>query len=678
MKTKSMKEEIRKAKAEILQNINIDLNKELINMYKNELNMKKKLKSKDYSKSTYKIIRNIIGEYEEDNEVLVRQIDNIKYRQFTDILSISFSSKKHYFYVVNTVKKMANKISKDFAENELNGLMICTVRCELEYRSGYLVNIGEDVEIYNPADSGFDFVDISKIDSFILYVFVGKKALNAGGYDDKHNDCLYNAIKKFYYDITKHFPTPDSFKKYLKLKRNDKVSIELIPMIEKKFKTVKINVSGDFEYISPIKSDKEIHLTLINEHYDICKEKLRENLCKFVHFKEKKIMMYDKITYEGYNGIEKRVLSFKEKNNMCYQLHSSEYVLVDRDEKKYKTMTIEEEYDQYIKSADILKEKSNGLINLYKTGSINNTAMNLFDKLTKHINEIHVVKPIEANWINKSAIGALINYFEYEGPLYKYDVVSLYPYLMSKCKLMIPIKEGEFQTIDKFNEEFIKFGIYRAIIKESKDFKLNHLFRFNKENYYTNYSINHAKKLGLEIELIVDNQPNFLYYSRDKCICASEIFGSYVDILYDLKKQKVPLAKDILNRLWGMLCQKDVKKHYDDGKNMKIHDTEEILEMCPSIKDKNITKIKTCDKNQYYKTKYCRLLPFLISFGRAYISDMFYEYRDDIYRIQTDSMLITRKIHDKTECDMGALKYEGYCEFGTIKNCSNPIEFKED
>lgn len=41
-------------------------------------------------------------------------------------------------------------------------------------------------------------------------------------------------------------------------------------------------------------------------------------------------------------------------------------------------------------------------------------------------------------------------------------------------------------------------------------------------------------------------------------------------------------------------------------------------------------------------------------------------------------MLITRKIHDKTECDMGALKYEGYCELGTIRNCSNPIEFNED
>ena len=48
-----------------------------------------------------------------------------------------------------------------------------------------------------------------------------------------------------------------------------------------------------------------------------------------------------------------------------------------------KKISIQEEYKEYIKMADELNLKSNGQINLYKTGTILKTAQNLLDETTK-------------------------------------------------------------------------------------------------------------------------------------------------------------------------------------------------------------------------------------------------------------------------------------------------------
>jgi hypothetical protein len=59
-----------------------------------------------------------------------------------------------------------------------------------------------------------------------------------------------------------------------------------------------------------------------------------------------------------------------------------------------------------------------------------------------------------------------------------------------------------------------------------------------------------------------DGQPNFLYYSRDKCLTGHELFGPYIKLLFDLKQKKVSKSKDIINILWGALTQRDyIKKN---------------------------------------------------------------------------------------------------------------------
>jgi uncharacterized ubiquitin-like protein YukD len=69
-----------------------------------------------------------------------------------------------------------------------------------------------------------------------------------------------------------------------------------------------------------------------------------------------------------------------------------------------------------------------------------------------------------------------------------------------------------------------------------------------------------AKSYGLNIELIHDDQANFLYYSEDKLLNGAFLFGHYVNDLYKLKLDKIKGAKDILNILWGALSEINIHK----------------------------------------------------------------------------------------------------------------------
>jgi len=78
------------------------------------------------------------------------------------------------------------------------------------------------------------------------------------------------------------------------------------------------------------------------------------------------------------------------------------------------------------------------------------------------------------------------------------------------CLLVNSIGRGEFNKLENLdNLNYFQFGIYRCKISQENDNNNNKLFRFNPKNYYTHTSLEHAKCLGLKIELIIDSQPNF-------------------------------------------------------------------------------------------------------------------------------------------------------------------------
>lgn len=662
---KQLKKELKQAEKDIRRNRSVKDNKELAEILRNEIKIKENLRTKGYKTKT---INNILQKFEK-YEPKLKMLDNVKYVG-NKIMRFRFDRNQFNggSFTIKEVQTISNKMSDYMKKKGLNGKIMSSMNYGiLGWRSGYFSGIGENVRLYTPADSGIEIEIIPQIKSFVLYTVIKPRA--QGG-NDLFNDCLYNCLSEYIVNIGDIFETPETFKKFLGLKRCDKVPLECIDKIEQKLRTYQINVRGDYIRTSTIKTDKVINLSLINEHYTIDKSYNKKSLVRFINYYEKPIALYDKLTFEIYDGKTKRKITKEEKNNLMYSFKSP-YIVIDREEQKQE-ITIEEEYKNIIIIADNLKKESGGLINLYKSGSYKNASLNLFDKFSKFLNEPEEILQDEAEWISNSSIGALIWAEEYEGQLYKYDVKSLYPYLMKSPTLKFPIKRGEFQILNNFGE-FFQYGIYRCKITKSEDENINKLFRFNDTNYYTSISLDQAKTLGLHIELIQDDKPNFLYYSRDKLITFNEVFKPFVDFMFDLKEKNVEKSKFILNILWGALCEVDKKKYFCE-KEIIINDDEEIFEMRPYKNNEDIDIISTNKINKRYKTNYARLCPFIVSQGRKHMSNIMYPIKENIKRIQTDGFLTTEKLHENKEVKLGELKYEGYTNNGKIKNCLNKVE----
>ena len=523
------------------------------------------------------------------------------------------------------------------------------------------------MRLYVPQDSDIVADDPDYFNNFVVYVslFPG----NAGG-NDKFNDCLYNCLYYYLYDKLP-WDTPIKFKKFLNLTRTDKVPITLISKIEEKMKTFAINVRGDYVYSSTIKSSKQINLLLENEHYLIDKSFSKNNKINHrISYEEKIPVLYDKVSFEIYDGNEKLKISKNELNDILYN-YKSKYILINREEKK-NNLSIEEEFRQLIQDIDIIKKETNGIINLRKTGNINDTSLDLFDKFTKYLKHPETILQDESEWISNTNTGAIIYAEVYNGPGYKYDIKSMYPSIMvSPGKF--PIGRGEFNKLENLdNLNYFQFGIYRCKISQENDNNNNKLFRFNPKNYYTHTSLEHAKCLGLKIELIIDSQPYFLYYSRDKLIGFNEVFNKYVEFMFDLKQKKVPKSKDILNRLWGLLSEIDRKKYFcTSDKEITLSPDDEIISLRPYKHNDDVDIMECVSKKNYYKTSFARLSPFLISRGRFNISNIVMPHKENVHRIHTDGFISDKKLDIKLGENIGDLVFEGYCENCNIINCSN-------
>lgn len=629
--------------------------------------LKKTIRSKGYSfRKITKYIMKVVG----NENPQIKRIKNTKYNG-QDVISIRVNKGRSLDWIKYITEELSEKLSK----KKVNGkIATALLYGDLGWKSGYLRRFGEEAKFYDPNELynlEVPYNEPRSIPSYNIYIALGSKP--EGG-NDINNDCLYNCLKYYVFNIEKYYKSPADLKRQLKLNRNDKIPLEYIDTIEKKLKTFKINVRGEYMRTSTIKSNKEINLILNNEHYVI--EPNTRTFTPFIKYDEKLPVMWDKKTFEAFDGVKKWVMSREERNKIIYDFKSPHIIInrenQGRDENDEPIIiSIEEEYKQFLVIADTLKKESKGLINLYKSGSYYSASLSLFERLTKFINP-EDIKQDENEFIKNCVCGAFIWCEEYEGELYKYDVKSLYPYLMISNTSKFPLKRGEHKNIEDFHPEYFEYGIYRSIVYESDNENTNKLFRFNNANYYNSIDLTEAKKLGLKIELIKDDKPNFLYYSPDKLITFFSVFKDYIDILFDLKEKKVNKSKSILNILWGALCEKNKRKQYIDD-NFSIDDDEEILEMYPSNTDDNNHNIKTIKINNYYKNNFARLCPFLLSYGRRHMANILKDNIEYVKRVQTDGFLITKKLHNDINVEIGGLKYEGYTMNGIIKNKMNKV-----
>ena len=663
-------EKLKYNKMSVEEQLEYDLKKE----EGNNKNLKTVVRNKGYKfKKINSIIMDVVGKYNPK----ITHIKNLVIAG-KDLISIRINEDKFekQTFTLKQIKSLSNTISEKLKEEEVNGKMMTSLLYgELGWKSGYLRDFGIETKLYDPNQLytlNVAYEPPKHIQSFNMYIALGNKDI--GGEDDYNNDCLYNSLKYYIFNIEKYFKSPSDFKQFLGLKRDEKVPLKLLDKIELKLKTFQINVRGDFIRSSTVKSEKIINLLLINEHFTV--EKLDKHLTPNIKYSEKQPIMYDKKTYEAFDGVKKWVISKTDRNDILYN-PKSQYIIINRenqgfdDEGNKINITIEEEYKQFLLIADTLKTESKGLINLYKSGSYHDASLNLFDRLTKFINPEPILQD-EAEFIKLSSFSALIYSEKYQGELFQYDVKSLYPYIMTSTTLKFPIKRGEFRFYKTFGD-FIEYGIYRCKVEKSEDENINKLFKLNFNNYYTSVDLSNAQTLGLKYNLIIDDKPNFLYWSRDKTITFYEVFENYVSILFPLKEGKVKKAKNILNILWGALCEVDKRKQYITTE-FKINDDEEIVELYPSNKEELNHVIKTTKLNNYYKTNFARICPFVIAQGRRHMAQLLLPHKENVKRILTDGFLINKRIDVKPSNTLGNLMYEGYNENAEIINCINKIK----
>ena len=571
------------------------------------------------------------------------------------------------------VLALGTKFSQLYSSNKVKGSFTISCKTDLGWRRGQMTNFGNSPKIYRSDEYG----ETNKMtyDQIAIFFIESQLLPTAGGCNgqDIKNNCLYDAL--FYY-LQNSIPwkTPDDFRVFLKVNQNRKIDIKYIPKIEKYLKTFQINITGDHTYISSVNSNKKINLTLIDGHYDYLENPIKTKSFN-ISFKEREPMIFNVKTFKCYDGKIERNLPMDEKYNITSW--RTKYILIDLPNDKY---TLKEYYDVFKSDANTLKELTNGSINLYKTGSDKITALTLFDKYTKYINEADHINQSEADWINGASTGALSFSEPYIGTAYSYDVKSMYPSIMRSSQTF-PFKEGQFKIInqsDLENKLYFDYGIYRCHILKSSDEQLNKLFRFNKLDKYTHIDLMNAKRLNLIINIISDGEVNFLHYSRDKCLVGSELFSEFVDILFKLKESKISRAKSILNILWGALSEKNKQvvraSKTPTDKIIEMDKDSQVLGIVPTNGNNSTITIITNKKNDQYKSGFARIKPFLIAKGRSMICGIMEPYKNIVKRCHTDGFILSELPNNiKVGSELGDLVYEGKTTELQIINLRKPI-----
>ena len=366
---KKLKSKLKKYEDKLSKSKDIDkvLNNELkIDIYKEKIN---KLISKNIFND-----KNKLSEFEtklnkiSNGVVLPSKVFSQSKNVVRVVLKKSAFTKFDKAYTKDDVKRVGLKISKQLKDYGLNGSITTTLNFNGMVRSGFNSPIGSKINIHDPNDYYDedathikDYDNINNFDNVIFWVTIDNPNAEFGG-NSSFNDCFWFCINN---GIPQYNPwkKPEELKEFLGLRRRDLIGLKDIEKIEKKIGKVGINVSGDCYYISKISQTKNLNLVLKNNHYQINHGLNRK--VKFTSYSDKTILLYDKMNKTGFDGLNTIIINDSFYDDILY--FKTDYILVERNNF---ALTVEEEYSNYIKLADELKLKSNGIVNIYKTGTI--------------------------------------------------------------------------------------------------------------------------------------------------------------------------------------------------------------------------------------------------------------------------------------------------------------------
>ena len=156
------------------------------------------------------------------------------------------------------IENLGSRISKVFRLT--NGAIQTSIRYDRWNYAGE-IKLGQDVKLFDLYDNVFRGEYSST--SYFIRIFP-----EPTGGTTATNNCLYDCLFE-YLGNRLIWKTSDDFRRFLKVKENEKIDIKYMTQIETKL-NVNINVSGDYTYTSHLEPHlMKINLILINEHYSI-------------------------------------------------------------------------------------------------------------------------------------------------------------------------------------------------------------------------------------------------------------------------------------------------------------------------------------------------------------------------------------------------------------------------
>ncbi len=202
------------------------------------------------------------------------------------------------------------------------------------------------------------------------------------------------------------------------------------------------------------------------------------------------VILYNNMAYriKGTSNIEKQIAIYEISNDNVVNFYcangyktmskeqlkeinsnpiTSTHLMVKKEskDKKIRLLTMKEQYELFIKEANLLKELTNDKMNLFKTVSKTKTSIKLFYDSNPPTPE--KILTDEMKILESCKAGAIIFGVKGKTKAFKYDVVSQYPSVMRSDKIQFPINKPEYHTItqNEFKEmSFYRYGIYHVKI----------------------------------------------------------------------------------------------------------------------------------------------------------------------------------------------------------------------
>lgn len=548
-----------------------------------------------------------------------------------------------------------------------------------KYRNGKSTDINEDPQIFHPNDEEYTEEEYnsysnSKVTEFEIYF----RQTSGGGGIDQHNDCLYYALVDSGVKLPSVINRQPKLKKHFGLARDDLFPINKLGELAVLIK-YQIQMFGEDERVYGGDYKKIIQIKLAKNHYTF---KRPDNIViRGLSVKPKALVMVYDENYNTYseNGYKENNIEFV-KDGISNLKFSSKHIFVKFTKNNLKTFFTKEEltenenrslkelYERFIMVADELKEKTDGYINLYTSGTnFKQLSQHLWSKTLKFKYNTKPVNAIEKKFVKQTG-GLIFCKGEYEGPCFEYDINSSYQYTSCLSSVMFPIDEPVYGIFDqskyiKDGKEYYPFGFYIAEVKKTGNKDTDTLFRFDGTNNYTHIDLNRAKELNLEINHTENGEANCAIYNE--LITGKELFDEYYKKMFALQsnetlsKSSKNVIKRLRNVLWGSLCETNKGYAHPENGVTKFDDiNNDILFMHPSKNAGETYEIVYVPKNKYYLHEFARIGPFLTANARNYLSRQVEKHNTDnnILLSHTDSIFSKTPLDIETGDKLGQFK----------------------